>query len=207
MRFQITILPDDVQLIAQEAREFMNSFDIVLTSGGIGPTHDHVTFEGDPSVPPLSLGFFLGLTKTLNERTLVHPELLNVVENFFGFDSCFGALHRLACIPGSFGFAYGIDQSTGRQSYYPVVKVRNIYALPGIPILFHTSFEIIKVSGQFKVVQTVKNMYLRNMVSYESDHKSYLSRDPSLKPGLCMIYLGALIPCRTALSGSVVTKY
>ncbi|CAH8450981.1 unnamed protein product [Dicrocoelium dendriticum] len=108
----------------------MNSFDIVLTSGGIGPTHDDVTFEG--------------LAKALNESTLVHPELLHVVENFFGFDSSLGALHRLACIPASSELVYGIDHSTGRQSNYPVVKVRNIYALPGIPTLFHTAFEIIK---------------------------------------------------------------
>ena len=27
-------------------KKFSNNFDLVLTSGGIGPTHDDVTFEG-----------------------------------------------------------------------------------------------------------------------------------------------------------------
>ncbi|KAF6768530.1 hypothetical protein AHF37_05347, partial [Paragonimus kellicotti] len=190
---KISVLPDNVDIIAKEAREFMHNFDIVLTSGGIGPTHDDVTFEG--------------LAKALGQKTFTHPELMHVVENFFGFDSTvnpsdprirlsqvpvssdlaylqisvlpdnvdiiakearefmhnfdivltsggIGPTHddvtfedpriRLSQVPVSSELVYGIDYSTGRQSNYPVVKVRNIYALPGIPRLFRTAFEIIK---------------------------------------------------------------
>ncbi|CAL8102164.1 unnamed protein product [Calicophoron daubneyi] len=88
-----------------------------------------------------------GIAKALNEDTYTHPELVRVVENFYGFNSSLTISDprtRLARVPKSSELVYGIDNWTGRQSYFPVVKVLNIYALPGVPRLFRTSFEIIR---------------------------------------------------------------
>ncbi|KAA0194363.1 Flavin adenine dinucleotide synthetase 1, partial [Fasciolopsis buskii] len=131
---KISAIPDDVNVIAREVHEYMNCFDVVITSGGIGPTHDDVTFEG--------------IAQAVGEKTYTHPELLTVIETFFGFTSSETTQNdprlRLAQVPQSCELVYGIDCFTGRQSFYPVVKVRNIYALPGVPNLFHTGFAMIK---------------------------------------------------------------
>jgi FAD synthetase len=43
---RISVIPDDLELIASEVKAFASTYQHVITSGGIGPTHDDLTFEG-----------------------------------------------------------------------------------------------------------------------------------------------------------------
>lgn len=43
---EIRTIPDEVTRIAEVAKELSEQFDVVFTSGGVGPTHDDVTLEG-----------------------------------------------------------------------------------------------------------------------------------------------------------------
>ena len=45
--FQIAIISDDSDCIVEEVKRFSGCYDFVLTTGGIGPTHDDVTIEGE----------------------------------------------------------------------------------------------------------------------------------------------------------------
>ena len=40
------MIPDELDVIAKEVADFSKRFTYVITSGGIGPTHDDLTFEG-----------------------------------------------------------------------------------------------------------------------------------------------------------------
>lgn len=43
---RVSIIPDAVKVISREIQKFSNEYDVVVTSGGIGTTHDDLTFEG-----------------------------------------------------------------------------------------------------------------------------------------------------------------
>ncbi len=65
----ISVIPDDLDAIARTVRDFHERFDLVFTSGGVGPTHDDVTIEG------IARGF--------ERRVIRQPELEQKLRDFY----------------------------------------------------------------------------------------------------------------------------
>ncbi|XP_063172922.1 FAD synthase [Candoia aspera] len=124
---KISVVPDEVDAIATEVTSFANRFTYVLTSGGIGPTHDDVTFEA--------------IAKAFGEEVRPHPEMVELVNQFFGKSKPESPKMKLACVPESSLLNYGVDKETGRTFPFPLVSVRNVYIFPGIPSLMKRALD------------------------------------------------------------------
>ncbi|KAF1526810.1 FAD synthase, partial [Eudyptes sclateri] len=120
---RISVVPDEVDAIASEVAAFAARFTYVLTSGGIGPTHDDVTFEA--------------VARAFGEKVAPHPELVALVHKFFGKTDARCPEMKLARVPESSRLNYG----AGGTSKYPLVSVRNVYIFPGIPALMERALD------------------------------------------------------------------
>src|SRR5215471_3092402 len=60
------MVPDDMQVIARDVKQLSETYDVVFTSGGVGPTHDDITIEA------VALGFGV--------KAVVHPDFAALLQ-------------------------------------------------------------------------------------------------------------------------------
>ena len=105
---RITVVPDVQEVIAKEVALLSPQYTHLLTSGGIGPTHDDVTFES--------------VAMAFQEEVVLHPELARLVEEFFGKVDKESGATKLAMVPLSAKLHYGVDPQTRQPLRYPLVR-------------------------------------------------------------------------------------
>lgn len=136
---KISVIPDDVSLIAEEVREFHETYDFVFTSGGVGPTHDDVTIEG------VARGF--------GRRVIRHPELVSRLEEIY-LGRLNDARLKLADAPE------GAELLALDELVVPVVALGNVFIFPGVPEIFRRKFEAIKERFRERPF-LIRNVYLQ----------------------------------------------
>ena len=120
---RITTIPDEVDVIAATVKRFAETFEIVFTSGGVGPTHDDVTMEG--------------VARAFGRTVVRHPELDKRLREYLGANAN-EARMRMADVPD--GAELIVDARLG----FPTIKCANVYVLPGIPEILEQKFLALK---------------------------------------------------------------
>lgn len=147
---RIVVIPDDLHTISKDARAFSASYDFVLTTGGVGPTHDDVTMAG------IAEGFSVRLAR--------HPLLERKFLERYG-KAANNAIMKMAEVPEG---AEVIEFSTNN---FPLVVFKNIYIFPGIPRYLREKFALVR--ERFRTSDFyLKRMYLK---ANESDIAAILS--------------------------------
>ena len=120
---RIAVVPDEVDLIAGEVAEQSRAYDVVFTSGGVGPTHDDVTMDG--------VARAVGVPVARDHR------LVSLLEAFYR-DRLTDARLKMAELPE------GAELIPGEGILFPAVAIRNVYILPGVPEIFRQKFEALR---------------------------------------------------------------
>jgi FAD synthetase len=125
---RVNTIPDEVDLIAADVRAFSDAYSYVLTTGGVGPTHDDVTM--------------LGVAEAFG-RKLVRDQRLEakLLEALRGREANESQL-KMTELPE------GADLIETHDLWFPLVRVENVYVFPGVPGLLKAKFE--GARGHFK---------------------------------------------------------
>lgn len=120
---RILTIPDEIDTIAREVRALSAAYDIVFTSGGIGPTHDDLTMDGVAA----AFGVPLERSETIVSRI---ARAQNKPPN--------ESQLKMAMVPA------GSQLVDAGDLWFPVVIVKNVHVFPGIPELLRKKFESIR---------------------------------------------------------------
>ncbi|HEV8142210.1 MAG TPA: competence/damage-inducible protein A [Methylomirabilota bacterium] len=152
---RITVIPDEVDLIATEVARFGADYDVVFTSGGVGPTHDDVTIEG--------------VARAAGVPVIRHPALVALLRGHYG-DRLTDAHLKMAEVPD--GAELLVDESVR----FPTILMRNVYILPGVPEIFRRKFDAIRERFRDQPI-FLKNVFVRIGEGTLADHLNALLRD------------------------------
>ena len=125
---KVSVISDDVDEIAHEVRKFSSRYSVVITTGGIGPTHDDVTMQG--------------IAKAFGEDLVLNDELVELISNSYQHEINSSHL-KMARVPSSVKLAFGKDPS-GKPSCFPLISVHNVYVFPGVPKFLEKSFGLLE---------------------------------------------------------------
>ncbi len=120
---RVVVCRDDVAIIATEVGALRRAYDVVFTSGGVGPTHDDVTI---PAV-----------ARALGVSIVRHDELARRIREHFGAGTTEGHL-RMADLP------VGTRLLSRAAAEWPVIVVENVFVLPGIPEIFARKLDVVR---------------------------------------------------------------
>ncbi len=120
---RVVYVRDEIPAVAAEVADMARRFDHLFTAGGVGGTHDDVTM---PAV-----------AEALGVPLETHPKLLSLLEAHYR-ERMTPAHHRIAKLPT------GAELLVSDGSPIPVVRVRNIFVLPGVPRLLRAKFPAIE---------------------------------------------------------------
>lgn len=120
---RVVFIPDDVRVIVEEVRQLSAAFDLVFTSGGVGPTHDDVTID--------AVAEAFGAGVEADERTAT------MIREHFGEALKPGHL-LMARVPA------GCELVGDGDGKWPTILMHNVWVLPGVPEIFRMRLRAIK---------------------------------------------------------------
>lgn len=112
------IVADDEAAIIEALNALRAHYDYVFTSGGIGPTHDDITYEA--------------VAKAFGRKVAPHPDAVRLIAAWYQArgEEVTQARRRMALMPE--GAELIMNPVTGA----PGVKIDNVFVMAGVPSIF-----------------------------------------------------------------------
>ena len=111
---QVRVVADEMEAIAEALNALRTKYDYVLTTGGIGPTHDDITVDA--------------IAAALGIGVVIHPEARAILAGYYK-DKLTDARLRMARVPE------GASLLENARTGAPGIRIDNIFIMAGVPVI------------------------------------------------------------------------
>ena len=125
---RVCVVPDEMSDIVSELRRLCEQFDVVLTSGGLGPTHDDITLKAVAVALGMQMARSQPMADTIVER---YAALGKQIEP--------DILHKMSELPAG----ARIRPTPDDPEAWPILQCANVFVLPGVPQFFAAKLDTI----------------------------------------------------------------
>ncbi|KAL7477951.1 hypothetical protein ACHAW6_003738 [Cyclotella cf. meneghiniana] len=181
---RVSIISDDSQGIIDEIRRIRKEVDVVITSGGVGPTHDDVTVRSVAEALGLEIEMNYEMAKLLidkmgnGEMTDGHEE--GDEEDLFS--RLPEGLRKMASIPSESTLRY--LSTDPEKDEWPVLQCSNIFVLPGVPNYFQRQIE--QLAAHLSSLETLVELQLNGSKLRRLPSSPLPPRSETYRLVLCM---------------------
>ena len=120
---EIAVVPDVDSAIVATLNRLREQFDAVITSGGIGPTHDDITMES--------------IARAFGVDLIEHQFIVQAMTEYFGNEGLNDGRRRMTRVPATASLI------RCEKTIAPGVRIGNVYVLAGVPDIFASQLDSI----------------------------------------------------------------
>jgi molybdenum cofactor synthesis domain-containing protein len=120
---RVSVLPDELPVLAREVQQLSADHPLVFTSGGVGPTHDDITIDA--------------VSAAFGVEPSEDPTLAELIRRAYG-DRATATHLRMARVPTGATLALSPDGA------WPTPVFRNVWMLPGVPEVFREKLATVR---------------------------------------------------------------
>jgi len=135
---EVRIVPDIESRIVKNVLSLSKNNNYVLTTGGIGPTHDDITSKS--------------ISKAFKKKYTYHKEAYAILKNYYGNKNFNDPRKKMAKMPSGSKLIYNPSSAA------PGFMIKNVICLPGVPSILKSMLGGLKnkiVGGEPILSQTI----------------------------------------------------
>ena len=121
---EVRIVPDIESRIVKNVLSLSKNNNYVLTTGGIGPTHDDITSKS--------------ISKAFKKKYTFHKEAYAILKNYYGNKNFNDPRKKMAKMPSGSKLIYNPSSAA------PGFMIKNVICLPGVPSILKSMLGALK---------------------------------------------------------------
>ncbi|GIS78431.1 MAG: molybdenum cofactor biosynthesis protein [Candidatus Pelagibacterales bacterium] len=159
---EVRIVPDIEKKIIENVLNLSKRFSYVLTTGGIGPTHDDITAKS--------------ISKAFKKKYTYNKEAFGILKKYYGHKSFNDPRKKMAKMPEGSSLIYNPSSAA------PGFIIKNVICLPGVPSILKSMLHNLKkylkpglkTYSQTISVQTIESKIARVLEKIQIKHKRHV---------------------------------